>query len=76
MSSFTRATAISLIPDRIRVNAVCPGATDTPGLWDSVNATMVDGQDPEELHAVRGVIRRCVVLSRVFFGFLGFFGLF
>ena len=68
MSSFTRATAISLIPDRIRVNAVCPGATDTPGLWDSVNATMVDGQDPEELHAVRGGGRyneQTVVVTRV-----------
>lgn len=32
IASFTRAAAIALMPHNIRVNAVAPGTTDTPGL--------------------------------------------
>ena len=39
VASFTRATAISYIKDNIRVNALSPGTTDTPGLRDGVKQT-------------------------------------
>lgn len=39
VSSLTRAAAISLIKDKIRVNAVCPGTTLTPGLESGVRDT-------------------------------------
>lgn len=39
VASFTRAAAISLMPHNIRVNAVGPGTTDTPGLHDGARDT-------------------------------------
>ena len=39
VASFTRAAAISLMPYGIRVNAVGPGTTDTPGLRDGARDT-------------------------------------
>lgn len=42
VSSITRAAAVSLIKDRIRVNAVCPGTTMTEGLVAGVRATAAD----------------------------------
>jgi NAD(P)-dependent dehydrogenase (short-subunit alcohol dehydrogenase family) len=42
--SFTRATAISYIKDKIRVNTLSPGTIDTPGLRDGVKATAKDPQ--------------------------------
>ncbi|MEO6661446.1 MAG: glucose 1-dehydrogenase [Burkholderiaceae bacterium] len=42
VSSLTRAAAVSLIKDRIRVNAVCPGTTLTPGLMSGVRQTADD----------------------------------
>ena len=39
MASFTRAAAIALLPYNIRVNAVAPGTTDTPGLHDGARDT-------------------------------------
>ncbi len=39
VASFTRAAAISLMPHGIRVNAVGPGTTDTPGLRDGARDT-------------------------------------
>ena len=39
VSSMTRAAAIALIPHGIRVNAVAPGTTDTPGLHDGARDT-------------------------------------
>lgn len=32
VAAFTRAAAIALMPHKIRVNAIAPGTTDTPGL--------------------------------------------
>ncbi len=32
IASFTRAAAVALMPHNIRVNAIAPGTTDTPGL--------------------------------------------
>jgi NAD(P)-dependent dehydrogenase (short-subunit alcohol dehydrogenase family) len=42
VSSLTRAAAIGLIGKNIRVNAVCPGTTDTPGLRGGVARTAED----------------------------------
>ena len=39
VASFTRAAAVSLMPYSIRVNAVGPGTTDTPGLHDGARDT-------------------------------------
>ncbi|GBG72424.1 hypothetical protein CBR_g12003 [Chara braunii] len=48
VSSLTRAASISLIKEGIRVNAVCPGTTDTPGLLAGVLEICGD-KDPQEL---------------------------
>jgi NAD(P)-dependent dehydrogenase (short-subunit alcohol dehydrogenase family) len=42
VNALTRAAAVSLIKDRIRVNAVCPGTTLTEGLVSSVRTTAAD----------------------------------
>ncbi len=39
IASMTRAAAIALMPYGIRVNAVAPGTTDTPGLHDGARDT-------------------------------------
>lgn len=39
VASFTRAAAVALMPHGIRVNAVAPGTTDTPGLADGARDT-------------------------------------
>ena len=39
VAAFTRAAAVSLMPYGIRVNAVGPGTTDTPGLHDGARDT-------------------------------------
>ena len=39
ISSFTRAAGISLMPHGIRVNAVCSGTVETPGLYDGARDT-------------------------------------
>src|SRR5215472_2729135 len=49
---FVRALAKRLAPDNIRVNAICPGATDTPMLRVFVarpDQQSTLGRDPEEL---------------------------
>jgi len=47
----TRSLAIELAPDRIRVNAVCPGPADTPML-----STFVGGDAPEKRAAFLSTI--------------------
>lgn len=42
VSSLTRAGAIALLKDNIRVNAVCAGTTMTPGLVNSTRQTAMD----------------------------------
>ncbi len=44
ISSLTRAAAIALLPHNIRVNAVAPGSTDTPGLHDGARDTGDEAQ--------------------------------
>jgi NAD(P)-dependent dehydrogenase (short-subunit alcohol dehydrogenase family) len=38
VAGFTRALAIDLVKQAIRVNCVCPGTVDTPSLGDRINA--------------------------------------
>jgi len=42
VSAHTRAAAVSLVKERIRVNAVCPGTTRTPGLARGVRGSSND----------------------------------
>lgn len=51
VNSMTRAAAVALVKDRIRVNAVCPGTTMTPGLLASVKATAIDFDAAMESYA-------------------------
>jgi NAD(P)-dependent dehydrogenase (short-subunit alcohol dehydrogenase family) len=54
---FVRSLATRLAPDRIRVNAICPGTVDTPMLRSFVARPDQDsskGRDPEELVAQHG----------------------
>ncbi|MCZ0861161.1 glucose 1-dehydrogenase [Methanocorpusculum sp. MG] len=39
IASLTRAAAVALLPYGIRVNAVAPGTTETPGLYDGARDT-------------------------------------
>jgi NAD(P)-dependent dehydrogenase (short-subunit alcohol dehydrogenase family) len=51
VSSITRAGAIALMKDRIRVNAVCPGTTITPGLSSGVRRTARDYDEAMQSYA-------------------------
>jgi NAD(P)-dependent dehydrogenase (short-subunit alcohol dehydrogenase family) len=46
--ALTRAMAIEFAGDNIRVNAILPGAVDTPMLRDSMNREYMDGPSVEE----------------------------
>ncbi|KKG09822.1 short-chain dehydrogenase [Methanosarcina sp. 2.H.T.1A.6] len=48
LAAFTRALAIELAPDNIRVNAVLPGAVDTPMLRSGLQREHVVGSNIEE----------------------------
>jgi meso-butanediol dehydrogenase/(S,S)-butanediol dehydrogenase/diacetyl reductase len=45
LTMLTRSLALELAPDRVRVNAVCPGSVSTP-LVDAVAASYPDDLDP------------------------------
>lgn len=59
MTALTRAMAIELAPDNIRVNAVLPGAVDTPMLRDGLARTEQGRHDPEA--ALKELGRRTVM---------------
>jgi NAD(P)-dependent dehydrogenase (short-subunit alcohol dehydrogenase family) len=50
LNGLVRSLSIGLAADRIRVNAVCPGPVDTPGLWGAVAPS--EEALPEILHNV------------------------
>ncbi len=58
VSSLTRAAAVSLIKDQIRVNAVCPGTTMTPGLVTGVRRTATDFQTAMDSFAALQPMKR------------------
>jgi NAD(P)-dependent dehydrogenase (short-subunit alcohol dehydrogenase family) len=60
--ALTRALAIELAPDQIRVNAILPGAVDTPMLRAGLTRGHVQGKDPSELVTKLGMRH---VLGRV-----------
>ncbi len=57
VEALTRAVAIDLAADQIRVNTVLPGPTDTPLMWAPVK--------PEDKTAVRAQVEKEVPLGRV-----------
>jgi NAD(P)-dependent dehydrogenase (short-subunit alcohol dehydrogenase family) len=57
--ALTRALAIELAPDRIRVNAVLPGAVDTPMLRAGLRRNHLAGQDMQE--QMEELARRTVI---------------
>ncbi len=57
VEAMTRAVALDLAGDGIRINAVLPGPTDTPLMWAPVA--------PENLSAVRAQVEKEVPLGRV-----------
>ena len=57
--ALTRALAIELAPDQIRVNAVLPGAVDTPMLHSGLTRGHLQGADVQEL--MRDLGRRTVI---------------
>ncbi|CAI5516358.1 unnamed protein product [Closterium sp. Naga37s-1] len=49
VSSLTRAAALGLVAEGVRVNAVCPGTTLTPGLQESVAQQCPDPAEAQRL---------------------------
>lgn len=60
--ALTRALAIELAPDRIRVNCILPGAVDTPMLHAGLTRGHLRGTDVQELMAALG---KRTVMGRV-----------
>ncbi|MCK4964700.1 MAG: SDR family oxidoreductase, partial [Dehalococcoidia bacterium] len=60
--SLTRALAIELAPDKIRVNAILPGAVDTPMLHEGLARGHLQGANVQELMQELG---RRTVMGRV-----------
>lgn len=57
ISAFTRSVALDYAPYQIRVNAIVPGATDTPLMWANV--------PPEDIPAERERTARQLALGRI-----------
>ena len=57
ISALVRALAVDHAVDRIRVNAISPGATETGMMWDGV--------DPSDVERLRGVLNAEIPLGRI-----------
>lgn len=57
--NLTRTTAVEYARDGIRVNAVCPGFTDTPSLWTNLERSGAN------LSEVRNIFSQAIPLGRV-----------
>lgn len=57
--ALTRALAIELAPDKIRVNAILPGAVDTPMLRSGLARGHLQGKDVREL--IQNLAKRTVI---------------
>jgi NAD(P)-dependent dehydrogenase (short-subunit alcohol dehydrogenase family) len=57
ISAFVRSLALDYAPHSIRVNAIVPGATDTPLMWEGI--------PEEEIPAARARISRQLVVGRL-----------
>lgn len=51
--SMTRAMAVDYLEDKIRVNAICPGTTDTPSLADRIRSRGGDYEEIRQLYIAR-----------------------
>jgi NAD(P)-dependent dehydrogenase (short-subunit alcohol dehydrogenase family) len=64
MVGLTRNLAVSFAPDRIRVNAICPGASETP-LWPAFTNRGADDHDPRKTEQVTKAYRDKIPLGRL-----------
>ncbi|MGC2288364.1 MAG: glucose 1-dehydrogenase [Thermoplasmata archaeon] len=53
LMSFSKSTALALIPDHIRVNCVCPGRIDT-SLWQGAAKKFTDGSEAKMAAFLKG----------------------
>ncbi|MFX1304234.1 MAG: SDR family NAD(P)-dependent oxidoreductase [Promethearchaeota archaeon] len=56
--SMTRAMAMDYLEDKIRVNAICPGTTDTPSLAERIKSRGGDYEEVRQQYIIRQRLKR------------------